>query len=107
MSILIHNDGSAGTSASQAERAQSSAIGSGIPVKQGTGLSSGGGDHVSISSLSESIAAASHADEVQQAARVRQLTALYQSEQYRVDTHQLSRTLVSQALDTGAAGARN
>ena len=105
MSIRIQNDGLSGTSASQAERVQGSAIGSGSTLKAGSGLSSGG-DHVSISSLSESIAAAGHADEVQQASRVRQLGALYQSGQYRVDSAQLSRSLVSQSLDStsGAGG---
>src|SRR5579863_6961449 len=104
MSIRIQNDGLSGTSASQLERAQGPAIGSGSTLKPGGGLSSGGGDHVSISSLSESIAAASHADEVQQSSRIRQLSALYQSGQYHVDSLQLSRTLVSQALDSSTSG---
>jgi anti-sigma28 factor (negative regulator of flagellin synthesis) len=103
MSIQIHNDGLAGTSAQQAERAHGSAIGPGNAPKQSPGLNSTGGDNVAISSLSESIAAATQLDEVQHAGRVRQLAALYQSGQYHVDSLQLSRTLVSQALETGTA----
>jgi anti-sigma28 factor (negative regulator of flagellin synthesis) len=104
MSIRIQNDGLSGTSASQAERTQATENGSGSPLKNGTGPSSGGGDHVSLSSLSANIAAASHVDEVQQAARLHQLTALYQSGQYHVDSGQLSRSLVSRALDAGGVG---
>lgn len=103
MSIRIYNDGLAGTSASQTERTQEPAIGSSSASRQGTGPTNNGGDHVAISSLSESIATANRSDEAQQAARVRQLSALYQSGQYHVDSLKLSRTMVKQALNTGGA----
>jgi anti-sigma28 factor (negative regulator of flagellin synthesis) len=106
MSIQIYNDGLAGASASQAERTQGPTIGSSNPPRRDNGLSNSGSDHVAISSLSESITAAGRIDDVKQAARVSQLTALYQSGQYHVDSLQLSRTLVSQALNTGTADGR-
>jgi hypothetical protein len=57
-----------------------------------------------MSSLSEGIAKASSALEAQQANRVRQLAASYQSGHYRVESDQLSRALTNQML--GGQGVR-
>jgi len=61
-----------------------------------------GEDRVEISSLSESIATASKVDNSQQADRVRQLGALYQSGKYQVDSLNVSRAIVAQALISGS-----
>jgi len=62
-----------------------------------------GGDSVAISSLSQSVAAASSAHDVQQASRVTQLTALYRGGNYSVDSSLVSHAMVSQALNATAA----
>lgn len=67
-----------------------------------SGAAASGEDQVEISSLSESIASASRVDESQQANRVRQLSALYQSGRYQVDSMNVSRAIVAQALSSGS-----
>jgi len=99
MSIRIQNDGLAGAAAPETSRTQDVVqIGS-----LSTGLSSragGASDNVEISSLSAKIADASNALATSQANRVRQLSQLYQSGRYEINSASVSRTLVSNALQS-------
>jgi hypothetical protein len=99
MSIRIQNDGIAAAAASQTAPAEKT----GKPGSTSSGsIGSSGADQVDISSLSGSIAAASSALASQQSARVSQLTGLYASGQFQVNSAQLSSALVTSAM--GSAG---
>ena len=101
MSIRIYTDGLAGAAASEASRNEELSRTS-TAGKQPVGGSSGeGGDHVQISSLSASIAAASSQQDGTQSHRVGQIAAQYQNGTYHVDSLQLSRALVSNAIRSG------
>ena len=93
MSIQIYSDGLAGAGASEATRTQdlSRATTGGKPS---SGASTGGEDQVQISSLSTTLAA----DASQHAARVQELSAVYQSGQYQVNSIDVSSAIVKHAL---------
>jgi len=101
MSISIRNDGLA--EASQATRAAQVAP-SGRPGQTTQGLNSTASDRIDISSLAERVGFADRAQAAQQTERVSKLTALYQSGGYRVDSLNLSRAMVSSALNAGSMG---
>ncbi len=63
-----------------------------------------GEDRVELSSLSESIASAGRIGDAQQAGRVRQLASLYATGRYQVDSLDVSKAIVAEALGTGTAG---
>lgn len=100
MSLRIQNDNLAGVALPGAGRTDeiSQPSGSSNPASARSGQPSA--DSVDISSLSQNVAAASNAQAAQQAGRVKQLAALYQSGQYSVDSASVSRAIVSQALQT-------
>lgn len=102
MSIRIQNDTSAGVGTSGVGRADEISRPAGSPSSTTGRSGSRSGDSVDISSLSQSLAAASRAQDVQQASRVSRLSALYRSGQYNVDPAQVSRAMVSQAIGGGA-----
>ncbi len=102
MSISIHNDSLTGATA-PAARADEVSRPASSSSQYANGSQSRAGDSVDISSLSQSVAAASSAQDSQQAGRVKQLTALYQSGQYHIDSAQISRAMVSQALAAGSS----
>lgn len=93
MSIQIYNDGLAGAGASEATRTQdlSRATTGGKPT---SGASFSGEDQVQISSLSTTLTA----DGSQHAARVQQLAAVFQGGRYEVNSMDVSRAIVNQAL---------
>jgi len=93
MSIQIYNDGLAGAGASEATRTQdlSRATAGGKPT---FGAGSSGEDQVQISSLSSTLSA----DGTQHAARVQELSAIFQSGRYEVNSMDVSRAIVNQAL---------
>jgi len=101
MSIRIQSDQLAGTEASQTSKANEISPSSNSSSARTHG-GGGGADHVEISSLSEGIAAANAAQEAQQAGRVNRLATLYASGRYHVDSSEVSRAIVSDALgETG------
>jgi anti-sigma28 factor (negative regulator of flagellin synthesis) len=102
MSMQIHNDGIAGPAASQPAPVESVAQ-PGSSTRIGMAAESDA-DQVEISSLFGNIASGATALAEQQAARVSQLAALHASGQYQVDSTQLSRALVSEAIASGSAG---
>jgi len=93
MSIQIYNDGLAGTGASEASRTQDLSRAT-TGSKPTSGASSSGEDQVQISALSSTLAA----DGSQHAARVQELSAVFQSGRYEVNSMEVSRAIVNQAL---------
>jgi hypothetical protein len=105
MSIRIQNDGIASAATSQTAPVEQAG-------KQGSSARSGsvansGADQVDISSLSGNIAASSGALAEQQAARVSQLAGIYSKGDLQVDSQQLSRALVSSAIQGSSGGGDN
>jgi hypothetical protein len=94
--MRIHNDGIAGPAASQSTPAESAAQPGSSTLS--ASVANGGTDQVDISSLSGNVAASAGALASQQAARVSQLAALYSRGEYRVDSMEVSRALVSAAI---------
>lgn len=104
MSLRIQNDQAAGLAATETARngqTGSAAAGSG---KTRTGSSGDGGDQVAVSSVAESITAGISAHNLQHAARVSQLSALYASGRYTVDSAKVSSAIVGSATTGLAAG---
>jgi anti-sigma28 factor (negative regulator of flagellin synthesis) len=103
MSLRIQNDPSGGISSS----------GVGRPGQLSTGTTSGsgrsgnvseGGDQVDVSSVAESISSGISEQSQTQAARVAQLSSLYSSGRYVVDSARVSSALVSSAITGSTAG---
>jgi anti-sigma28 factor (negative regulator of flagellin synthesis) len=102
MSIRIYTDGLAGAAASEASRNEELSRAGGAGKPSVAASSGGGGDQVQISSLSASIAAGSSQQDAAQFHRVQQIAAQHQNGTYHVDSLQLSRALVSDAIRNGA-----
>ena len=102
MSIRIYTDGLAGAAASEASRNEEVSRASTAGKQPVAGASAEGGDQVQISSLSASIAAGSSQQDATQSNRVRQIAVQFQNGTYHVDSLQLSRALVSNAIRSGA-----
>lgn len=100
--MRIYNDGIAASAAAQAALAES-AVQPGASPQTGS-VANSGSDQVDISSLSGNVAASVAALAGQQAARVSQLAALYAKGEYPVDSLQLSRAMVSEAIAGGSLG---
>jgi anti-sigma28 factor (negative regulator of flagellin synthesis) len=98
MSIRIYNDGLGGTGAAETSRTQeiSRATTGGTTS---VGSASSGEDQVQISSLSEALGSQG----IQRDARVQQLASIYQSGGYQVNSMDVSRAIVNNALQAGAA----
>lgn len=96
MSIRIYNDGLAGAAASETSRAQelSRTSSTGRPS---SGSTAGGEDQVQISSVSEALSAQASS----RAAHVQELAAAYQSGRYQVNSTDVSRAIVNNALGVG------
>lgn len=103
MSLRVQNEPVAGTGASEVGRAgQATSTG---PASGKGRVSSGaaGGDQVQVSSVAESISAGTSALNLQRSNRVTQISALYASGKYSVDSARLSAALVAGATTGGAA----
>ncbi|MEO8662070.1 MAG: flagellar biosynthesis anti-sigma factor FlgM [Bryobacteraceae bacterium] len=61
-------------------------------------------DRLEISSFADQVSAATEAHVTQRTERVKELTALYQSGRYEVDTSKLSQALVNSAIATKRPG---
>jgi anti-sigma28 factor (negative regulator of flagellin synthesis) len=103
MSIRLDNDQLAGAAAQQTghtDQIRSTGNRSSL-TSRSRGAS---GDSVEISSMAEGIADASAAQSTSSAQRVRQLTAIYASGRYQVDSRQLSQAMVSNAITSSSGG---
>jgi anti-sigma28 factor (negative regulator of flagellin synthesis) len=67
-------------------------------------IDNSGEDRLEISSFADRVSAATEAHVTQRAERVKELTALYQSGRYEVDTSKLSQALVNSAITTNRPG---
>ena len=104
MSLRIQNDPATnGTTAEVGHTAQSSSVSPGLGKSQ-TKIGSAGEDQVDVSSVTEAISAAISAQNLQRGARVAQLGALYATGQYLVDSANVSRAIVGNAMTGSAAG---
>ena len=103
MSIRIQNDVISGGASHEVNRpGEAGHAGSGRS-RVGSGTASG--DQVEISSAAQTFSDGVHASSVQHSARVKELSALYASGQYHVDSHQVSRALVNSGISSaGPAG---
>ena len=99
MSIQIYNDGlagaGAGSGASEVSRAQD--VSRSTPGSQKPASGGSGEDSVEISSVSSTLSAQSS----DRAARVAQLAAAYQGGNYQVNSMDVSKALVNNALQSG------
>jgi hypothetical protein len=98
MNIRIDQEALSGARVSELSRSED--VGSSSAVRSNS-LSGPGGlkaDQVDISSLSGSIADSLSAAAAQQTSKVQHLAALYAAGRYNVDSLQVSRSMVSQAL---------
>lgn len=64
-----------------------------------------GGDQIEISSAAQTFSDGVHASSAQHSARVKELSALYASGHYHVDSHQVSRALVNSGISSSAPAA--
>jgi anti-sigma28 factor (negative regulator of flagellin synthesis) len=104
MSLRIQNDPPAGIAAPEVGRSgQSSSVSSGSG-KTRSASGAEGGDHVEVSSAAETISAGISAQNAAHAARVTRLSALYAGGQYTVDSSQVSRALVDNAVTAPSSG---
>jgi anti-sigma28 factor (negative regulator of flagellin synthesis) len=106
MSIRIQNDAVSGGVAGglspevnrTGEAGHAAGSSGGGRVRTGTA----GGDQVEISSAAQTFSDGVHASSAQHSARVKELSALYASGGYHVDSHQVSRALVSSGISSAA-----
>jgi len=106
MSIRIQNDViSSGTSHEVNRTGEAGHAGAGSGRGR-IGTGNPGGDQVEISSAAQTFSDGVHASSVQHSARVKELSALYASGQYHVDSHQVSRALVNSGISSAAPAGK-
>lgn len=103
MSIRIESDqiGSASSPATRVDQVSRPPDGS----SKSSGVTNQGQDQVDVSPATAKISAQISAQNSTRAARIQQLGALYAGGQYKVDSAQVSQSLVANALGAGSAGA--
>jgi anti-sigma28 factor (negative regulator of flagellin synthesis) len=106
MSIRIQNDViSGGVSPDVNRTGETGHAGSGSGAGRVGSSTTAGGDHVDISSAAQTFSEGIHASSAQHSARVKELSALYSSGRYHVDSHQVSRALVNSSTSSSASAA--
>ncbi|MGD1070265.1 MAG: hypothetical protein ABSB15_09000 [Bryobacteraceae bacterium] len=104
MSLRIQNDQTAGLASTETGRAGQASPGTSGSGKARTASAGESGDQVEVSSVAESISAGISTQNLQHAARVTQLGALYASGRYTVDSAKVSSAIVGSAVAGSAAG---
>jgi anti-sigma28 factor (negative regulator of flagellin synthesis) len=105
MSLRVQNDAAANAASLEVGRAgQSSSAASSASGQSRNVSGTEGGDHVDISSSTESISAGMSAQDAQHTARVAQLGALVANGQYTSDSTQVSRAIIGNATTVSTAG---
>jgi anti-sigma28 factor (negative regulator of flagellin synthesis) len=103
MSLRIQSDvTSAATSLDVGRTSDSVSTAAGSSQRR-VGTGSGAGDQIDISSAAESIAAKVSNNNLEQAGRIKQLTALYSGGQYSLDSAKISRAIVDSAVSAAPA----
>lgn len=102
MSIRIESDqiGSASSPATRVDQVSRPPD----QASKSTGVASQGQDHVDVSPATAKISAELSAQSSTRTSHVQQLSALYASGQYKVDSAQVSQSLVASAIGAGSAG---
>jgi anti-sigma28 factor (negative regulator of flagellin synthesis) len=107
MSIRIDSQQLAGAAAGAPQTSKTEEIRSnGNKSALASRVRSDGGDSVEISSMATGIAGASSAQDAQNAERVQRLSMIYAAGQYQVDSLQLSRAMVSNAITSSGGGIK-
>lgn len=107
MSIRIQNDAVSGGVSPEVNRTGDAGhIGAGSSRGRVGSGTSASGDHVEISNAAETFSSGLSAGNVERGARVKELSALYASGRYSVDSIHVSRALVSNSIAGPAAGGR-
>jgi anti-sigma28 factor (negative regulator of flagellin synthesis) len=104
MCLFIQSDPAAGLASTETSRTGQPAAAASGTGKARTASAGESGDHVEVSSVAESISAGISAQNLQHAARVTQLGALYASGQYTVDSGRVSSAIVGSAVTGTATG---
>ena len=99
MSIRITNDQTNGVASSQTARTELSPSSASGGQKARGRHHDTSADQISVSSVTEAIVAGVSTHGVRQSGKVSQLSALYASGKYEIDSVAVSRALVSGALD--------
>jgi anti-sigma28 factor (negative regulator of flagellin synthesis) len=104
--MKIHNDGLQGSNPIETGRTQGtppSAAGSKLAGQKVAGTE---GDSVEISGISAHLAESNSADGQKRSARVAELAALYAKGEYRTNSTQLSKAIVSHAIGAAEGGSK-
>jgi len=105
MSIRIQNDVISGGASHEVNRTGEAGHAGAGSGRSRVGSGTASGDQVEISSAAQTFSDGVHASSVQHSARVKELSALYASGHYHVDSHQVSRALVNSGISSaGPAG---
>jgi flagellar biosynthesis anti-sigma factor FlgM len=105
MSIRIQNDAVSNGVSPEVNRTGETGHASGSSGRSRVGTGTPGGDQVEISSAAQTFSDGVHASSAQHSARVKELSALYASGRYQVDSHQVSRALVNSGISSAAPSA--
>lgn len=105
MSIRIQNDAVSNGVSPEVSRTGETGHASGSSGRNRVGTGTPGGDQVEISSAAQTFSDGVHASSAQHSARVKELSALYASGRYQVDSHQVSRALVNSGISSAAPSA--
>jgi anti-sigma28 factor (negative regulator of flagellin synthesis) len=104
MSIRIQNDAISSGVSSEVNRTGGAGNAGSGPGRVGTSTTAGG-DQVEISSAAQTFSDGVQASSAQHSARVKELSTLYASGRYNVDSHQVSRALVNSGVSAAAPAA--
>ncbi|HEU5023040.1 MAG TPA: flagellar biosynthesis anti-sigma factor FlgM [Bryobacteraceae bacterium] len=105
MSIRIQNDAISSGVSPEINRTSETGHASGGSGRGRVGAATAGGDQVEISSAAQTFSEGVHTASPQHSARVKELSALYASGRYHVDSHQVSRALVNSGISSAAPSA--
>ena len=105
MSIRIQNDVISSGISPEVNRTGDAGHAGGASGRGRVGTATAGGDQVEISSAAQTFSDGVQASSAQHSARVKELSALYASGRYQVDSHQVSRALVNSGISAAAPSA--
>jgi anti-sigma28 factor (negative regulator of flagellin synthesis) len=105
MSIRIQNDAISGGASHEVNRTGEAGHAGAGSGRNRIGTGTAGGDQVEISSAAQTFSEGVHTASPQHSARVKELSALYASGRYHVDSQQVSRALVNSGISSAAPSA--
>lgn len=102
--MKIPSENPQGAASTQVQRSAELISAAKSQSRNGNRIDNSGEDRLEISSFADRVSAATASHMTQRTQRVKELTALYQSGRYEVDTSKLSQALVNSALTTNRPG---